>query len=210
MLRKFRPRVTYANVVSSLALFLVVAGGGAVAASNLARNSVSSAQVKDGGILPRDLGFALTAVDGVARAAQVPVDGQFHTVSLLAESVKPGRPWPPWSLPRRRHALVIDGLVMLDSSEVERSDGCRVATRVVVIGDDGSAALTANGPAGLVDQSGDSVSMVDAFFAPSSQQRRRPIRSIELQAQVTAAPGTCRAQSISISDRKLEVLALPT
>lgn len=41
-----RPRLTYANVVSSLALFLVVAGGSAFAANQLAKNSVGPKQLK--------------------------------------------------------------------------------------------------------------------------------------------------------------------
>lgn len=41
-----RPRLTYANVVSSLALFLVIAGGSAFAANQLAKNSVGTKQLK--------------------------------------------------------------------------------------------------------------------------------------------------------------------
>ena len=43
---KFRPRLSYANVVSTLALFLVVAGGSAFAATQLAKNSVGTKQLK--------------------------------------------------------------------------------------------------------------------------------------------------------------------
>lgn len=41
-----RKRLTYANVVASLALFLALAGGSAFAASQLAKNSVGSKQLK--------------------------------------------------------------------------------------------------------------------------------------------------------------------
>lgn len=47
---KFRSRLTYANVVSTLCLFLLVAGGGAFAASKLARNSVGPKQIKNGAV----------------------------------------------------------------------------------------------------------------------------------------------------------------
>ena len=45
-MKQFRKRFTYANVVASLALFLVVAGGSAFAASQLGKNSVGTKQLK--------------------------------------------------------------------------------------------------------------------------------------------------------------------
>lgn len=45
-MRQFRKRLTYANVMSSIAVFLVIAGGSALAASQLAKNSVGSRQLK--------------------------------------------------------------------------------------------------------------------------------------------------------------------
>ena len=47
---RLRSRLTYANVVSTLCLFLLVAGGGAFAASKLARNSVGPKQIKNGAV----------------------------------------------------------------------------------------------------------------------------------------------------------------
>ena len=47
---RFRPRLTYANVVATLALFLVVAGGSAIAAGKLAKGSVGSRQLKAGAV----------------------------------------------------------------------------------------------------------------------------------------------------------------
>jgi hypothetical protein len=44
---RWADRITYANVVSTLALVLVVGGGGAFAASQLARNSVGTKQLKN-------------------------------------------------------------------------------------------------------------------------------------------------------------------
>jgi hypothetical protein len=43
---RLRPRLTYANVVATLALFLVLTGGAAYAATHLAKNSVGSKQLK--------------------------------------------------------------------------------------------------------------------------------------------------------------------
>ena len=50
-----RRRLTYANVVSTLALFLVVAGGAALAAG-LAKNSVKSRHIAPGAVKTSDLG----------------------------------------------------------------------------------------------------------------------------------------------------------
>jgi hypothetical protein len=45
-MNRLRGKLTYANVVSTLALFLVLAGGSAFAASHLAKNSVGTKQIK--------------------------------------------------------------------------------------------------------------------------------------------------------------------
>jgi hypothetical protein len=50
-----RRHLTYANVISTLALFLVVAGGSALAASKLSKNSVTSKTVKNGSLTSADL-----------------------------------------------------------------------------------------------------------------------------------------------------------
>jgi hypothetical protein len=54
MLRKFRPRLTYANVVSSLALVVAVGGGTAFAV--VAANQVNSASIINGQVKNADLG----------------------------------------------------------------------------------------------------------------------------------------------------------
>ena len=41
-----RPKLTYANVVSTLAVFLLLGGGAAYARSHLAKNSVGTKQLK--------------------------------------------------------------------------------------------------------------------------------------------------------------------
>ncbi|WP_193607208.1 hypothetical protein [Nocardioides lijunqiniae] len=49
-------RLTYANVVSTLALVIAVGGGGAAVAAGLAKNSVGSPQIRDGAVKRADLG----------------------------------------------------------------------------------------------------------------------------------------------------------
>lgn len=70
MLTMLRRRLTYANVVSTLCLFVLLGGSayaavslsrGSVKSRHIARNAVSSAKVKDGSLLRRDF-----------RAGQVP------------------------------------------------------------------------------------------------------------------------------------------
>jgi hypothetical protein len=69
------PKLTYANVIATLALFLALGGGGAFAATQLAKNSVgtkqlkknavTAAKVKDGSLLAKDF-----------KAGQVPAGPQ--------------------------------------------------------------------------------------------------------------------------------------
>jgi hypothetical protein len=62
MLNRARSKLTYSNVVSTLCLFLVLGGTGAYAATQLAKNSVGSKQLKRGAV-------TLVKVDPAAQAA---------------------------------------------------------------------------------------------------------------------------------------------
>jgi hypothetical protein len=68
MTKRFRARLTYSNVVSTLCLILLVGGGTAYAATQLPKNSVGSAQLKKGAVTPTKLSdrarAALTAPQG--------------------------------------------------------------------------------------------------------------------------------------------------
>jgi hypothetical protein len=55
-------RLTYANIVSTLALVVAVGGGGAAVAAGLQKNSVGSPQIKNGQVKTADL--AANAVTG--------------------------------------------------------------------------------------------------------------------------------------------------
>jgi hypothetical protein len=55
-MKRVRSKLTYANVISTLALFLVLAGGTAFAAKEmLPKNSVGSEQIKKGAVTPKKL-----------------------------------------------------------------------------------------------------------------------------------------------------------
>lgn len=49
-MKRLRAKLTYANVVATLALFLVLAGGSAFAAGRLAKNSVGTKQLKNAAV----------------------------------------------------------------------------------------------------------------------------------------------------------------
>ncbi len=57
-MKALRKRLTYANVMSSLALFLVLAGGTAFAASQLGKETVGAKQLKKGAVTPAKLSSA--------------------------------------------------------------------------------------------------------------------------------------------------------
>ena len=78
MLTKLRRHLTYANVVSTLCLFILL-GGSAFAAVRLSRNSVRSAHIKNAQVKNPDLG---------ANAVNSPKVGDG---SLLAQDFAPGQ-----------------------------------------------------------------------------------------------------------------------
>ena len=51
-MRRLRAKITYANVVSTLCLFLLVGGGAAWGAVHLPKNSVGAKQLKKGAVTP--------------------------------------------------------------------------------------------------------------------------------------------------------------
>ena len=50
MMKTLGSKLTYANVMSTIAIFLLLGGGAAFAASKLAKNSVSTKQIKNGAV----------------------------------------------------------------------------------------------------------------------------------------------------------------
>lgn len=60
-MRRLRANLTYANVVSTLCLFLLLGGGAAFAASELPRDSVGTRQLRAGAVTPSKLSQASRA-----------------------------------------------------------------------------------------------------------------------------------------------------
>jgi len=60
-MEQIRAKLTYANIVSSLCLFLLLGGGAAFAATKLAKNSVGTRQLKNGAVTQPKVNPALLA-----------------------------------------------------------------------------------------------------------------------------------------------------
>jgi hypothetical protein len=61
-MRRLRGKLTYANVISTLCLFLLLGGGAAFAATQLPKNSVGARQIKRGAITPAKISNATKQV----------------------------------------------------------------------------------------------------------------------------------------------------
>lgn len=89
-----RPRLTYANVVSTLALFLVIAGGTAFAANQLGKNSVGPKQLKANAVTAAKIkNGAVTAAkikNGAVTGAKL-ADSGVGEAKLAAGSVTAGK-----------------------------------------------------------------------------------------------------------------------
>jgi hypothetical protein len=66
-MKRFRPRLTYANVIASLALFIAL--GGAAVAAGLPKNSVGPNQLKKGAVTPKALRKAAVTSGKIAPKA---------------------------------------------------------------------------------------------------------------------------------------------
>lgn len=61
-MKRLRGKLTYANVISTLCLFLLLGGGAAFAATQLPKNSVGARQIKRGAITPAKISNATKQV----------------------------------------------------------------------------------------------------------------------------------------------------
>jgi hypothetical protein len=68
-MKRFLPRLTYANVVSTLCLFLLVGGASAFAATKLAKNSVGTTQIKKNAVVTAKVKNAAVTTSKLAENA---------------------------------------------------------------------------------------------------------------------------------------------
>ena len=111
MLRKLRCRITYANIVSSLALFLVL-GGGAWAATQLPANSVGTPQLKKSAVTSPKLANNAVAGRKVKDNSLTGADISESTLGTVPNSAKLGGKRPTAFVPSNE--LLRSGLVTLD------------------------------------------------------------------------------------------------
>jgi hypothetical protein len=100
-MKRFLPRPTYANVVSTLCLFLLLGGASAFAATKLAKNSVGATQIKKNAIVTAKIKNAAVTTsklannavtsgkiaDGEVRAGDLGTTGQSATSWTGATSI---------------------------------------------------------------------------------------------------------------------------
>jgi hypothetical protein len=118
-MNRIRGKLSYANVVSTLCLVLLLGGGTAIAATKLAKNSVGAKQLKKGAVTPAKLSKAsratLTGPAGSQGPAGAPgVKGDRGEVGprgpgaiFIDEGVPPGR----------TEVATIDGIRILGSCD---------------------------------------------------------------------------------------------
>lgn len=85
MLSKLRPRLTYANVISSIALFVAVGGGTAFAFA--AANSVVSTSIKNGEVKTPDLGANAVTSPKVAPNSITGADVNENSLGIVPSSL---------------------------------------------------------------------------------------------------------------------------
>ena len=96
-----RERLTYANVVSTLCLFILL-GGGAYAATQLPKNSVGSKQLKPGAVKASDI------TNNAVNSAKV-AQGSLKPEDFAAKQLPAGPQGPPGADATKLFAAVSDG-----------------------------------------------------------------------------------------------------
>ncbi len=87
-MRRLRDNLTYANVMSTAAVFLVLSGGAAYAASHLGKNSIGSKQLKKNAVTTSKIKNA--AVTGEKLAAGSVGGAQLQANSVSGDNVQAG------------------------------------------------------------------------------------------------------------------------
>jgi hypothetical protein len=115
-----RPKLSYANVTATVALFIAL-GGGALAATHLARNSVGTSQLRKSAVTtPKIKRAAVTT----AKLASHAVTGEkVATGSLTAADLAPGTiPSPIPRTARLQSGETITGFVAIENAAAGGSD----------------------------------------------------------------------------------------
>jgi Na+-translocating ferredoxin:NAD+ oxidoreductase RnfG subunit len=109
-----RPKFTYANVVATIALFIAVGGGAAIAANSLPKNSVKSKQLAPGAVRTSDIAKDAVTGDKVKESTLGKVPSAAHADSAdTAGSAA--------SATNAAHAAVADGLAAQSGATISPS-----------------------------------------------------------------------------------------
>ncbi len=112
MLDRFRSKLTYANVTATLALFIALGGTSAWAATQLARNSVGSAQIRSKAVGNSELRSRAVSMSKLSRSAR----------SALRGAQGPAGPQgPPGSATTYRAAVLSGGGDSFNKAKVTNS-----------------------------------------------------------------------------------------
>ncbi len=93
-MKRFLPRPTYANVVSTLCLFLLLGGASALAATQLAKNSVGTKQIKGSAVVTAKIKNAAVTTSKLANNAVTTgkiTDAAVTTSKLADNAVTTGK-----------------------------------------------------------------------------------------------------------------------
>lgn len=93
-MERMRRRLSYANVVATLALVVAVAGGATAVAGGFKalKNSVTSKSIKDGNVTARDLTAAVRVDTAASVSDPIAGDGNFTFAGTQANCPGGGRP----------------------------------------------------------------------------------------------------------------------
>lgn len=119
-MKKLRPRLTFANVVSSLALFVAL-GGSAYAATQLPKDSVGTKQLKDGAVTKAKLAAGALGVPGPT--GKQGIAGPQGTPGAPGSPGSPGSPGATHVVVRRAVGGEFDAVAKCEPGELATGGG---------------------------------------------------------------------------------------
>jgi hypothetical protein len=124
-MRRVSGRLTYANVMATLAMFIAVGGASAFAASQLGKNSVGAKQIRTGAVRSAEVkDRSLLAKD--FKSGQLPTggNGEVGTKGAPGSQGEPGKPGP-----QGPGAISLNGQFPVDGQyrEIATADGVKVS-----------------------------------------------------------------------------------
>jgi hypothetical protein len=123
--KQIRKRLTYANVMSSIAVFLVLGGGAAYAAKKIGSNelkagAVTSAKIKKGAVTSSKIKASSITTTEIAKAAVT--NGKLADGSVGPEKLVPGFVAPTAEKPSRAANISTGGVVLAGSLGISQAN----------------------------------------------------------------------------------------